>query len=93
MIIDLSCDKTCDLIKARDAAKAKYKRKPNQENKTIWKNLNKQIDESYVNDDINYLEGMMYQMKIAAESNRLRTTWRLVNEISGKKNNSGLSKI
>ncbi len=55
--------------------------------------LNTQLDASYVNDDTKYLESKLIQMQKAAANNRLRETWQLINEVSGKKQNSCISKL
>ena len=55
------------------------------EPKEQWLQLKEKLKKSYENDEINFLEDKLCLLKQAAASQRLRTTWQLVNEISGKK--------
>jgi hypothetical protein len=84
---------TINLFEQRNKAKAKFKQKPSTENKNYWHTLNEQLDTSYKNDQIKFLEDKLEQLKHAAVSNQLRTTWSLVDEISGKRRYNNASKI
>ncbi|CAM4934583.1 unnamed protein product [Rotaria socialis] len=84
---------TIDLLEKRNSAKSKFKQQPSRENKKHWHILNKQLDESYNNDKINFLEDKLEQLKQAMVSNHLRTTWSLIDEISGKRTSYNTSKI
>lgn len=84
---------TLDLIKARDSAKAQFKRNLSQTSKAKWKELNNLVDKSYINDDVKYLEEFLERMVTAEKGNRLRTRWQIINEVSGKKRNNDLFKV
>ena len=54
---------------------------------------NEQLNNSYNNDKISFLEDKLEQLKQASTSNQLRTTWNLVEEISGKCRYNSATKI
>ncbi|CAF1456765.1 unnamed protein product [Rotaria magnacalcarata] len=84
---------TIDLLEKRNSAKSKFKQQPSRENKKHWHILKNQLDESYNNDKINFLEDKLEQLKQAMVSNHLRTTWSLTDEISEKRTSYSTSKI
>ena len=84
---------TISFLKQRNDAKINFKRNPATKNKKTWHTLNEQLDTSYKNDKIKFLEDKFEQLKQAASSNQLRTTWSLLNEISGKRRYNSPSKI
>ena len=47
--------------------------------------MNEDLRMSYEKDQSNFLEDKLRQLQIAAETQRLRTTWEIVNEIGGRK--------
>ncbi|RXN37862.1 endonuclease-reverse transcriptase [Labeo rohita] len=75
---------TTDLLMQRNQAKKTFKSSCNPRDKQVWQELNKQLESSYVNDQMEHLEGKLKQLKSAAASGRLRTTWEIVNELGGK---------
>ena len=77
--------KTLELLKQRNSAKKEFIRTRKAEPKEQWLQLKEKLKKSYENDEINFLEDKLCLLKQAAASQRLRTTWQLVNEISGKK--------
>ncbi|KAL0159315.1 hypothetical protein M9458_043040, partial [Cirrhinus mrigala] len=75
---------TTDLLMQRNQAKKTLKSSCNPRDKQVWQELNKQLESSYVNDQMEHLEDKLQQLKLAAASGRLRTTWEIVNELGGK---------
>ena len=84
---------TITFFKQRNEAKISLKRNPTTKNKKTWHTLNEQLDTSYKKDKIKFLEDKLEQLKQAASSNQLRTTWPLINEISGKRIHNSPSRI
>ncbi|CAF4122059.1 unnamed protein product, partial [Rotaria magnacalcarata] len=84
---------TTNLLQQRNRAKNNFKRNPTTENKKTWHTLNERLDSSYQNDKIIFLEDKLEQLKQAAVSNQLRTTWSLIDEISGKRRYNNASRI
>ena len=84
---------TYELVTKRDEAKTKLKQRPSITARNNLKRLNEQVDKSFANDEIKYLENLLKEMQEAERSNHLRRTWEIVNQISGKKRNSDLSKV
>ena len=84
---------TTNLLKQRNQVKDNFKRNSTTENKKSWHTLNEQLDASYKNDKIKFLQDKLEQLKHAAASNQLRTTWSLIDEISGKRRYNNASKI
>ena len=76
---------TLELLKQRNTAKEEFIRTQKAESKEQWQQLKEKLKKSYEYDEINFLEDKLSLLKQAAASQRLRTTWQLVNEISGKK--------
>jgi len=75
------------LLKKRNTAKKKFKRSKNSNDEKCWHQLNEEFTEAYVKDEINHLEGKLHRLVEAAEHRKLRTTWEIVSEISGKTKN------
>ena len=86
-------DETIKLLKQRNEAKKLFKQKPDPNNKTNWHQLNKQLNISYQNDKIQFLEDKLKQLNQASISNQSRTTWALIDEISGKRRYNNATKI
>ena len=61
--------------------------------KLLLKQLNEKLDKAYKVDQTKFLEKNLVQLNDAAASNKLRTTWAIVNEISGKGRNITTAKV
>lgn len=83
---------TYELIKKRDVVKMKLKQRPTAIAKANLKSLNEQVDKSFVNDNVKYLEGLIKEMQ-AKLSNYLRSTWEIVNQVSRKKKDRLLPRV
>jgi hypothetical protein len=55
--------------------------------------LNEKLKESYERDEIAFLEVKIGHLKRAAETKRLKTTWEIVHELSGKSDAKGKQKM
>ena len=86
-------DETIKLLKQRNESKKLFKQKSDPNNKTNWHQLNKQLNISYQNDKIQFLEDKLEQLNQASISNQSRTTWALIDEISGKRRYNNATKI
>ncbi|CAF1276691.1 unnamed protein product [Adineta ricciae] len=84
---------TVNILEQRNKAKVKFKHNPSIKNKNQWHTLNQQLDTSYNNDKIKFLEDKLEQLEQAALSNQIRATWCLVDEISGKRRHNSASQI
>ena len=84
---------TISFFKQRNEAKINFKRNPTTKNKKTWHTLKEQLDTSYKNDKIKFLEDKLEQLKQAASSSQLPTTWSLITEISCKRRYNSPSKI
>ena len=69
------------------------KRNPATKNKKTRHTLTEQLDTSYKNDKIKFVEDKLEQLKQVVSFNQLRTTWSLINEISGKRIHNSPSRI
>ena len=86
-------DETTNMLKQRNQAKKLFKQKPNPNNKNNWHEINKHLNTSYQNDKIKFLEDKLEQLNQAAISNQSRTTWKIIDEISGKRKYNNATKI
>ena len=59
----------------------------------LLKQLNEILDKAYDVDQTKFLEEKLVQLNDAAASNKLRTTWAIVNELSGKGKNITTAKV
>ena len=57
------------------------------------KQLNEELDKAYEVDQTKFLKEKLVQLNDAAISNKLRTTWAIVNELSGKCKNTTTAKV
>jgi hypothetical protein len=86
-------DETIKLLNQRNEAKNIFKQKRNPNNKNNWHQLNKHLNSSYQNDKIKFLEDKLEQLNQAALSNQSRTTWTIIDQISGKRRYNSSTKI
>jgi hypothetical protein len=75
---------TMELLSKRNQAKRDFKRTRKEEDRQRLQQLDKQLEHAYGSDEVGFLNGKLHQLNEAAISHRLRTTWKIVNEISGK---------
>jgi len=68
----------------RDIAKKKYSQSKSQANKENWRTLNSQLNEAYASDESEYLQQQMEELKHADKKGNYTTTWKIINNISGK---------
>ena len=84
---------TISFLKQRNEAKINFKRNPATKNKKTQHTLTEQLDTSYKNDKIKFVEDKLEQLKQVVSFNQLRTTWSLINESSGKRIHNSPSRI
>lgn len=75
---------TTSILEKRNRAKKAFKSSRLERDKEIWQNLSQELESAYANDQVQHLEGKLQQLKSAAASGHLRTTWEIVNELGGK---------
>lgn len=76
---------TLDVLDSRDKAKTKFRRTHTAEAKADLDQMNKKLEEAYKQDHEDFLEEKARELQDADRYKRLRTTWRLINEISNRK--------
>ncbi|GAA6087627.1 uncharacterized protein LOC103374843 [Tachysurus ichikawai] len=75
---------TTSILEKRNQAKKAFRSSRLERDKEIWQNLNQELESAYANDQVQHLQGKLQQLKSAAASGHLRTTWEIVNELGGK---------
>ena len=77
-------DATLTLVADRDNAKRRYRQKKSAATKERWKNLAKQVQASYVEDERRFMERQIAELEQANRQGASRRTWKIMNDISGK---------
>ena len=66
------------LREKRNQAKLIFHDKPTQVNRQKCKDLNKQLNKAYEEDERKHLEDKLHELKHAAEKNQYNVVWRVV---------------
>ena len=77
-------DASLTLVANRDNAKKRYHQKKTAATKERWRNLAKQVQESYLEDERRYMERQIAELEQANRQGASRRTWKIMNDISGK---------
>ena len=75
---------TLTLVTNRDSAKKRYHQKKTAATKERWKNLAKQVQMSYLEDERRFMERQIAELEQANRQGSSRRTWKIMNDISGK---------
>jgi len=68
----------------RDQAKIKYSISKSRHSREIWRNLNNRLNKSYQDDESTALSKQIDDLKRADEIGDYTTTWKIINDLSGK---------
>ena len=77
-------ERTIKLQDERDKARNVFRRRKTIASRKIWKDLAEQVTIAYQKDETERINKQLAELEDAAKTNKLRRTWEIVNEISGK---------
>jgi len=86
-------DATNKLRDERDQAKKAYNSSRTPENKQSYRDINMKLNKSYEADEIKHLEDKLQELNQAAAQGQHSRTWKIVNELSGKKISNAAAKV
>ena len=75
---------TRKLQEQRDKARSIFRRNKSTEARKKWRDLAEEVNKSYQKDEMIRLERQISELEYAANTNKLKKTWEIINELSGK---------
>lgn len=84
---------TLDLIKEQGQAKAKYKNSQLETDKLQWRTVQNQVSVSFAYDQTKYEEEQLKALEIADEKHECGTTWKIIEKLTKKPQDSPAGKV
>ena len=77
-------DAILTLVAKRHTVKRRYHQRKSAATKERWKDLAKQVQASYLEDERRFMEMQIAELEQANQQGASRKTWKIMNDISGK---------